>query len=162
MMSGTTFKNPTPTVDAVIRIERDGVDHVVLIRRSNPPAGWALPGGFVDEGERLDLACAREAREETGLEVVLEELLYVYSDPSRDLRKHTVSAVFTARAEGEPVGQDDAAEAILVPIPALGPMAERGIGPGGAPIVFDHALILRDALRFFSTGARPRPGEGPR
>ena len=96
-MSGTTFKNPTPTVDAVIRIERDGVDHVVLIRRSNPPAGWALPGGFVDEGERLDLACAREAREETGLDVVLEELLYVYSDPSRDLRKHTVSAVFTAR-----------------------------------------------------------------
>ena len=140
-MSATTYKNPTPTVDAVIRIEKDGVDHIVLIRRSNPPAGWALPGGFVDEGERMDLACAREALEETGLHVVLEELLYVYSDPRRDLRKHTVSAVFTARATGEPIGQDDAAEAILVPLTDLAPMADLGIGPGGAPIVFDHALL---------------------
>ncbi|MBL8617377.1 MAG: NUDIX hydrolase [Deltaproteobacteria bacterium] len=161
-MAATTYKNPTPTVDAVIRIEKDGVDHVVLIRRNNPPAGWALPGGFVDEGERMDLACAREALEETGLHVILEDLLYIYSDPRRDQRKHTVSAVFTARAIGEPVGQDDAAEAILVPITDLGPMADQGAGPGGAPIVFDHALILRDALRFFATGARPRPGDGPR
>lgn len=161
-MGAGPYKNPVPTVDAVIRADTEEGEGIVLIRRLNPPEGWALPGGFVDEGERLDHACAREAREETGLEVELDELLYVYSDPSRDARKHTISAVFLARATGAPVGQDDAAEATVVPLAALPEMAATGRGPGGLPIVFDHALILRDALRFYATGQRPRPGDGPR
>lgn len=161
-MSAGPWRNPIPTVDAVIRVAQASGDAVVLILRQNEPVGWALPGGFVDEGEPLDLACQREALEETGLEVSLEELLYVYSNPARDRRKHTVSTVFTARAVGAPTGQDDAAEAILVPVDELSAMAERGVGPRGLPIVFDHALILRDALRFFETGRRPRPVEGQR
>jgi 8-oxo-dGTP diphosphatase len=121
-------------------------DRVVLVRRGSPPPGWALPGGFVDEGETLEAAAVREAREETGLEVTLAELLYVYSDPRRDPRRHTVSAVFLGRAAGDPAGGDDAAEARAFAWDAL-----------PSPIAFDHAAILADARRFLLTGARPKP-----
>jgi 8-oxo-dGTP diphosphatase len=130
-------------VDVVISVPGD---RVVLVRRRHEPVGWALPGGFVDVGETLEAAAAREAREETGLDVVLTDLLYIYSDPRRDPRSHTVSAVFLGRAAGDPAGADDAAEARAFAWDAL---------PG--PIVFDHGEILADARRLLLTGARRRP-----
>lgn len=135
------FKNPVPTVDCVISLP-DG--RIVLIRRKNPPLGWALPGGFVDYGERLDVAAAREAKEETGLDVTIDEQFFSYSDPRRDPRLHTISTVFLARAEREPVGADDADEARAFPRAAI-PFGE---------LVFDHAEILRDALRYLDGGPR--------
>ncbi len=141
----TTYNNPTPTVDLLIRIG----EGLVLIRRSNPPHGWALPGGFVDEGETVEHAAIREAKEETGLDVVLEELLYVYSDPARDPRQHTMTVAFTARAEGIPVGQDDAEEAQVFELDAL-----------PSPLVFDHSQIVADYIHFIRTGQRPRPIDG--
>ncbi|MGB8933373.1 MAG: NUDIX hydrolase [Anaeromyxobacteraceae bacterium] len=137
------YRNPTPTVDVVILLPGD---RVVLVERRNPPPGWAMPGGFVDEGETLEAAAVREAKEETGLDVRLEELLYVYSDPRRDPRKHTLSAVFVGRAEGEPVGGDDAAQARSFAWDSF-----------PSPLAFDHAEILADARRFLLTGVRPRP-----
>jgi 8-oxo-dGTP diphosphatase len=136
-------RGPSPTVDVVIALPGD---RVVLVRRGNPPPGWALPGGFVDVGETVEAAAVREAREETGLEVTLTELLYVYSDPRRDPRRHTLSAVFLGRADGEPAGGDDAAEARAFAWDAL-----------PSPIAFDHAEILRDARRLLLGGTRPRP-----
>ncbi|HTN50817.1 MAG TPA: NUDIX hydrolase [Anaeromyxobacter sp.] len=136
-------KGPSPTVDVVILASGD---RVVLVRRRYPPPGWALPGGFVEVGETVEEAAVREAREETGLEVRLEELLAVYSDPARDPRRHTLSAVFLGRAGGEPRGADDAAEARAFPWTAL-----------PEPLAFDHAQILADARRFLLTGARRRP-----
>ena len=135
------WRNPKPTVDTIIRME----DQIVLILRRNPPVGWALPGGFVDEWERVEDAAVREAKEETGLEVVLDELFYVYSDPSRDPRKHTISVVFTATAEGIPLGADDAEEARLFALDAL------------PSLVFDHGRILEDYRHFLRTGERPPP-----
>src|SRR5512143_491476 len=117
-------RGPAATVDVVIAL---GGDRVVLVSRRNPPPGWALPGGFVDLGETLEAAAVREAGEETGLEVDLTDLLYVYSDPRRDPRRHTVSTVFLGRASGEPRGGDDAAEARAFPWAAL------------PELVFDHA-----------------------
>jgi len=125
------FKNPTPTVDAIIA----GADgRVVLILRKNEPHGWALPGGFVDAGEELGAACRREAREETGLEVEVVALLGVYSDPGRDPRGHTVSPVFLCRATGGTLaGADDAAE------------ARWFADLTGMRLAFDHARVLADA-----------------
>jgi 8-oxo-dGTP diphosphatase len=138
----TLYRNPVPTVDILIRIN----DGIVLIRRKNPPLGWALPGGFMDEGETCEAAAIREAKEETGLDVELQTLLYVYSDPRRDPRKHTITVAFTATADGSPVGMDDALEARVFPLDQL-----------PSPIVFDHARILSDYRRFLDTGILPSP-----
>lgn len=112
----------------------------MLIERKYPPHGWALPGGFVDVGERLETAALREAREETSLDVRLQVLLGCYSDPARDTRGHTVSAVYVAMAEGEPRAHDDA----------------RNLAcylPGQCPeLAFDHDLIMDDYRRYRRTG----------
>lgn len=121
-------KTPYLTVDIIIEVG----DGIVLVKRKNPPYGWALPGGFVDYGETVEEAAVREAKEETGLDVKLKGLLGVYSDPKRDPRLHTVSVVFVASAEGKPVGKDDAAEAKIFKLDAL------------PQLVFDHAKILKD------------------
>jgi len=120
--------HPIPTVDVIIRAGGG----IVLVRRKYPPLGWALPGGFVDAGETLEAAAVREAREETGLAVRLVRQFHTYSDPARDPRRHTISTVFLADAEGEPRGGDDAAEARVFPAEEL------------PPLVFDHAKILAD------------------
>lgn len=147
------WKNPKPTVDVVIQVD----DAIVLIRRRNPPVGWALPGGYVDDGERVEDAAVREALEETGLHVDLESLLYVYSDPARDPRQHTISVAFTARASGTPSAQDDAAEARLVSIDEVRAVVAQA---AGAPLmVFDHREILADYLDYLDTGRSPRPKE---
>lgn len=131
---------PAPTVDIIIEVERG----IVLISRKFEPHGWAIPGGFVDYGERLAGAAVREAREETSLEVTLTELLGCYSDPGRDRRRHTISTVFLARAAGRPVAADDAAD--------IGVFTEESLP---APLCFDHATILADYFRYRATGARP-------
>jgi 8-oxo-dGTP diphosphatase len=137
------FKNPTPTTDAIIS---DGSGRVVLIRRKNPPPGWALPGGFIDEGEEAGEACRREAREETGLEVELLQQLFTYSNPRRDPRQHTMATVYACRvpAGAEPKAGDDAA--------AAGWFHEREVP--WAELAFDHGEILRDYFRWAQTGER--------
>ena len=137
------FRNPLLTVDIIIELA-DG--SIVLIERKNPPHGWALPGGFVDYGEGIERAAVREAKEETSLEVTLTEQFYTYSDPARDSRHHTVSTVFIATAQGVPRGADDAKVANTVRQDNL-----------PAPLVFDHAQILRDYFAFKKTGQRPKP-----
>jgi 8-oxo-dGTP diphosphatase len=144
-VSDGPFKNPAPTVDLIIELV-DAPGHIVFIERGNEPRGFAFPGGFVDEGEWVADAAVREAKEETGLDVELTELFHVYSDPSRDRRKHTVSIVFLARATGVPVGGDDAARCITAP-PDAPP----------SPLVFDHATMLADYLAYRRHGVRPPP-----
>ncbi len=126
-------RNPLPTVDVIIEVDGG----IVLIRRANPPHGWALPGGFVDYGESLETAAVREAREETGLQVDLTEQFHTYSDPGRDPRHHSVSTVFIGRAKGTPAGGDDAREARIVSVDDL-----------PSPLAFDHGRILSDYLRY--------------
>lgn len=121
-------------MDLIIEVEGD---RIVLIRRRNPPYGWALPGGFVEYGESLEAAAVREAKEETGLDIQLIRQLHTYSDPSRDPRGHTVSTVFIATAQGTPQAGDDAGDVRTVS--ATEPPA---------PLAFDHVKILADYLAF--------------
>lgn len=129
MRARSRHRNPAPTVDIII-LYGDGV---VLIKRKNPPEGWALPGGFVDYGETLEDAAVREAREETGLDVKLVRQFHAYSDPRRDPRQHTITTVFIAEASGKAEAGDDAAE--------LGVFRADNL-PGS--IAFDHREILND------------------
>jgi len=142
---GGEYRNPKPTVDVLIELDgRPG--ELVFIERANEPQGFALPGGFVDEGEWVADAAVREVKEETGLDVELVELFHVYSDPARDRRQHTVSTVFIGRARGTPVGGDDAARAVVCRPDAL-----------GQPLVFDHARIVADYVEYRRSGTRPPP-----
>jgi len=122
------YKNPVPTVDIIIELPTG----IVLIERKNEPLGWAIPGGFVDYGESLEAAAVREAKEETGLTVTLKKQLGSYSDPSRDLRLHTISCVFIATAQGIPTGMDDAKQAAVFTKETL------------PKLVFDHQQIIED------------------
>jgi len=126
-------RNPLVTVDVIIEMPGG----IVLVERTNPPPGWALPGGFVDYGESLEAAARREAAEETGLTVVLREQFHTYSEPDRDPRHHTVSTVFIASADGVPRGGDDARRAAVFAVDRL-PL----------PLAFDHERIIKDYRRY--------------
>ncbi len=132
------YKNPVPTVDVIIELGHKG--EIVLIKRRNPPLGLAIPGGFVDYGERVEDAAVREAREETGLNVKLKYLLGVYSDPKRDSRLHTISTVFVASAKGKPQAGDDAKEVVVISPDAI-----------TDPLCFDHKQIISDYIKASSS-----------
>lgn len=137
---------PRVTTDIIIELDDRARSPIVLIERKNPPYGWALPGGFVDVGEKVECAAWREAQEETGLNVRLTTLLGCYSDPVRDARMHTVSLVYIARAQGLPQAQDDAAN-LAIFLPSEWPDT----------LAFDHGQILRDYLVFRQRGVLPQP-----
>ncbi len=139
------YQNPTPTVDIIIELVDRPHRPIVLIERRNPPYGWAIPGGFMDCGESAETAAKREALEETKLEVELIEQFYVYSDPNRDPRKHTLSIVFLASATGIPEAADDAKNLEIF---------ESWRIP--TQLCFDHDRILRDYWRYRHYGLRPQ------
>jgi ADP-ribose pyrophosphatase YjhB (NUDIX family) len=124
------YRNPLLTVDIVIEAPGKGI---ILIERKNPPFGWAIPGGFVDYGETLEAAALREAKEETGMDLVGLKQFHAYSDPKRDPRGHTVSVVFTAVGKGVPKAADDAKDLRIFRLEEL-----------PENLAFDHALILSD------------------
>ena len=130
---------PFVTVDALIELP----EGIVIIQRSNPPFGWALPGGFVDYGESLEDAVIREAKEETNLDLTEVKQFHTYSDPRRDPRFHTIGTVFIAKGKGTPRAGDDAA--------SLKVMTREEIEK--IDFAFDHKKILQDYLL---TGAHRR------
>jgi 8-oxo-dGTP diphosphatase len=133
---------PLLAVDCIIELTDRVGSPIVLIERRNSPSGWALPGGFVDVGERTERAAAREASEETGLQVELVSLLGIYSNPARDPRGHTVSIVYVAHAHGQPLAMDDARKVGVYALDAL-----------PTDLAFDHDLVLDDYRRYRASGA---------
>lgn len=124
---------PYVTVDAIIELP----EGIVIIKRSNPPFGWALPGGFVDYGESLEAAVKREAKEETNLDLTQIKQFHTYSDPLRDPRFHTIGTVFIARAKGVPRAGDDAAEIKVIKLDQIDKFK----------LAFDHQKILNDYFK---------------
>jgi 8-oxo-dGTP diphosphatase len=134
---------PQLAADTIIQLQQDGEQRIVLIRRKNPPLGWALPGGFVDVGETVADAARREALEETCCRVELLALLGCYSDPARDSRGHTVSLVYVASTQDTPAPADDAADLALFSLEDL-----------PKPLCFDHGVILQDYRVYLASGSR--------
>ncbi|MBF0153050.1 MAG: NUDIX hydrolase [Magnetococcales bacterium] len=137
------FKPETPflTVDVIVELVDRPERPIVLIQRRNPPYGWAIPGGFVDRGERLEQAARREIQEEISLQVRLRALLGVYSDPARDPRMHTCTPVYVGEGRGTPQAADDAKAVGIFSLARL-----------PTELAFDHALILADYRRFRESG----------
>lgn len=122
------FKRPKLAVDFIIKLN----EGIVLVKRKNFPQGWAIPGGFVEYGETVEAAAVREAKEETNLDIEIEYLLGVYSDPSRDPRGHTVSIAFVCTGKGALNAGDDAAEARVFKLDEIPKLA------------FDHNKVIED------------------
>jgi 8-oxo-dGTP diphosphatase len=122
---------PLLMVDALIIYE----GKLVLVKRKNAPYQdrFALPGGFVEVGETVEKAVAREAKEETGLDIEIIKLQGVYSDPSRDPRGHTVTICFLAKGSGNLKAGSDAKETGLFGLNEIPELA------------FDHNKIIKDS-----------------
>ena len=124
---------PYVTVDIIIEME----EGIILIERSNPPYGWALPGGFLDYGESLEQAAVREAKEETNTDLEDLHQFHTYSKPGRDPRFQTISTVFIAKGKGAPQFGDDAKGLKVLPYDDLLKIN----------YAFDHKLIIQDYLK---------------
>lgn len=127
-------RRPLLTVDTVI-FREDGA--FILVKRKNKPfkGRWAIPGGFVEYGERVEEAAMREAREETGLDVRIKDIVGVYSDPHRDPRGHVVSIAFVAHE----VGGELRALTNASKVKAFRRIPKK--------MAFDHRKILEDAIK---------------
>jgi 8-oxo-dGTP diphosphatase len=128
-------KFPALAVDGVAIKE----NKILLVRRKNEPfkGKFALPGGFVEYGERAEDAVRREVFEETGCKTKIRRLLGIYSDPKRDPRGHVVSIVYLLESIGGALkAGSDALGAEFIKTSDLPPLA------------FDHKQIISDALKF--------------
>jgi len=129
-----TVKSPKLTVDGIII--KDG--KILLVKRKNDPfkGKWALPGGFVEYGEKTEDAVAREVLEETGLKTTVDNTIGVYSDPNRDPRGHTITVVYKLDVKGgELKSGDDASDAKFFDVNQLPELS------------FDHDKIIENVLR---------------
>jgi 8-oxo-dGTP diphosphatase len=133
-------RNPIPTIDIIIQGKPNSDDNnktstVLLVKRKKDPFKdyFALPGGFVDEGEKVEDAVRREAKEELSVKVEPIDILGVYSDPDRDPRGHIMSITFIAKiVEGELKAGDDASEIKMVKVDDMDKVK----------LAFDHSQIL--------------------
>ena len=140
---------PSLAIDAIIELPRPTSVHdnkkdvrIVLIQRSDrTEPTYAIPGGFVDVDETVEDAVRREVQEETHLHLDHIEQFHVYSNPTRDIRRHTVSVVFrcvvndfTAIHRG-----DDAKSVVIVPL----------VDALQLHLAFDHRDILEDYIKHY-------------
>ena len=130
------YKIPSLTTDVFIF---DDNKNFILIKRLNDPykGYWALPGGFVEYGERVEASAIREAKEETSIDIELIDLVGVYSKPDRDPRGHTITVAYTAKGDlSNRKADDDAKDIGIFNVSELDEI----------PLAFDHDKIIRDCL----------------
>jgi 8-oxo-dGTP diphosphatase len=152
-MKEQRYKNPVPTVDIIIQKD----SQILLVKRKKEPFRglFALPGGFVNEGERVEDAAKREAKEETSLDIELVDILGVYSDPNRDPRGHLMSTVFVGKIahnnKAEALAQDDADEIEWINFEEV----------DTSSLAFDHQKIISDYKKWKTSGGTFWSSRGP-
>jgi len=135
-LSLMSYKNPSITADGILLKDKQ----ILLIQRKNDPfkGKWALPGGFVEYGEKTEDTVVREVFEETGLKTKICGLAGVYSDPERDPRGHTITVAYVLEITSGTLKASDDASAVkffkVNKLPALS---------------FDHEMIINDAIQRF-------------
>jgi len=138
------YRNPVPTTDIIIEYDSGQKEGIVLITRKNKPYGLAIPGGFAEVGISLGANARKEAREETGLDVLIEDEDHpfcVRSDPKRDPRGHMMSVCYVAKGYGELKAGDDAKTAKLYSLPEVYALMGRDV------FAFDHEKILEQYMQ---------------
>jgi 8-oxo-dGTP diphosphatase len=128
------YKSPKLTTDGAILED----NKILLIKRKNEPfkGKWALPGGFIEYGEKVEDAVVREVFEETCIKTTIKDLIGIYSDPNRDPRGHIITVVYLLNMKGGVLkAEDDAADAKFFNINDLPELA------------YDHNVIIEDVLR---------------
>lgn len=140
-------KCPSVAVDVICYHVPTG--KIALIERKYPPLGFAIPGGFVDDGETVEAAAKREMKEELNLDIKSPlRFLGYYDNPDRDPRRHVISFVFVAKISDMPVAGDDAKTVtLMLPKEAL----EK-------TLCFDHEKIIREAIAFWPDLILTEPG----
>jgi len=131
-----SYKIPSITTDGIILKDKQ----ILLIKRKNEPfkGKWALPGGFVEYGEKTEDAVIREASEETGLKTKIRTLAGVYSDPNRDPRGHIITIIYVLDiVEGNVKAGDDASDVKFFDVHQLPALAT------------DHNKIINDVIKRF-------------
>lgn len=137
------FKTPYSATDIIIEYS-DGIkEGIILIERKNPPYGIAIPGGFAEVGITLEENAMKEAKEETNLEIEIENpgRPWVYSSPCRDLRKHVISNTYIAKGRGKLQAGDDAAGAKIYSIDEVRQLILE------KRLAFDHGTILEEYFK---------------
>jgi len=136
-LGDVNIKTPLLTVDVALFINKKSI---ILIKRKNTPfrGYWALPGGFVEYGETVEAAVIRETKEETGLDISIEGIVGIYSDPERDPRGHVVSICFLGSPlDGKLRADTDASEVRVFKLEEINSL----------DLAFDHEKIIRDAIK---------------
>ena len=144
-VKGQGYRNPVPTVDSIIQSD----SQILLVKRRKEPFKdyLVLPGGFVNEGERVEDAAKREVKEETSLDIELIDILGVYSEPKRDPRGHIMSTVFIAKISQnndkmDAKAQDDSAAIEWIDIEKT----------DNTRLGFDHTKIIADYKKWKQSG----------
>jgi 8-oxo-dGTP diphosphatase len=134
-------QNIKVTVDAVVFSESGTQPmSVLLIKRKNPPfqGKWALPGGFVEDDEPLEVAAARELEEETGIKNVQLQQLYTFGAPDRDPRGRAISVTYYTVIDASRQVVQAATDAAEIRWFAIEQLPE---------LAFDHQEILEMAIK---------------
>jgi 8-oxo-dGTP diphosphatase len=134
------YERPSVTVDVVIFTLQERELQVLLVKRKHWPfeGRWAIPGGFVNMNESLELAARRELEEETGIRDIYLEQLYTFGEPKRDPRTRVISVAYIALVSADTQTlrvSDESTDVRWFPVQAL---------PG--PLAFDHDTILAAGL----------------
>ncbi|WP_071131087.1 NUDIX domain-containing protein [Enterococcus timonensis] len=160
------YESPFLTVDDVLLCynKKEDALKVLLIQRDTHPfqGSWALPGGFVNPNESTEMSCLRETKEETGVEISLDQIqqLHTFSEPNRDPRGWVVTVSYLAFIGEEPLtAGDDAKTAKWFEIKRVNHQLvlshedvkiildlNTGASVGPDRLAFDHHLIIWTAF----------------